>query len=168
MPSAKVLESKQKLVADMTEKVKNSAAGVVVDYTGITVANDTALRKELREAGVEYTVIKNTLSKRIFEASGYDLGNIFDGMTALAVSENDPLAAAKIISKYADKIETFNIKAGYMDGKSLSSDEVVALSKIPSKEELIAKLLGSLQSPLYGFARAIQAVCDKKNEEQSA
>ena len=96
MPSAKVLESKQKLVADMTEKVKNSAAGVVVDYTGITVANDTALRKELREAGVEYTVIKNTLSKRIFEASGYDLGNIFDGMTALAVSENDPLAAAKI------------------------------------------------------------------------
>lgn len=168
MPSAKVLESKQKLVAEVTEKVKNSAAGVVVDYTGITVANDTELRKELREAGVEYTVIKNTLTKRVFEASGYEFGDIFNGMTALAVSEKDPLAPAKIISKYADKIETFNIKAGYMDGKTLSVDEVVALSKVPSKEELLAKLLGSIQSPLYGFARAIQAICDKQNEEQTA
>ncbi len=165
MPSAKVLECKQKMVADMTDKVKSSAAGVVVDYTGITVADDTALRKELREAGVEYTVIKNTLSKRVFENAGYDLGNIFEGMTALAISGKDPLAAAKVICKFADKIETFNVKAGYMDGAALSKDEVVALSKVPSKEELLSKLLGSLQSPLYGFARAIQAVVDKDAEQ---
>lgn len=168
MPSAKVLESKQQVVAAMTEKVKNSAAGVIVDYTGITVADDTALRKELREAGVEYKVIKNTLLKRIFEESGYTFDGIYGGMTALAVSATDPLAAEKIVAKYAEKVETFNIKAGYMDGKVLSVDEVVALSKVPAKEELLAKFLGSIQSPLYGFARAIQAVVDKKNEEQSA
>lgn len=168
MPSAKVLESKQKVVEELTEKVKNSAAGVVVDYTGIKVAEDTALRKELREAGVEYTVIKNTLLKRIFENAGYDLGDVYNGMTAVAISEKDPLAPAKVLSKYAEKVETFNVKVGYMDGKSLSVDEVTALSKVPSKEELLAKLIGSLQGPLYGFARAIQAVADKKNEEQSA
>lgn len=168
MPSAKVLESKQQMVATLTEKVKNSKAGVIVDYTGITVANDTALRKELREAGVEYTVVKNTLLKRIFNGAEIDVGDVFDGMTAIAISENDPLAAAKVICKYTEKVETFKVKAGYMDAASLTADEVTELSKTPSKEELLAKFLGSIQSPISGFARAIQAIVDKKNEEQTA
>ena len=169
MPSARVLESKKKIVSDLTERMKNAVAGVIVSYQGITVENDTALRAELRKAGVEYSVIKNTLTKRACEAVGFDkLTETLEGMTAVATCDSDPVAAAKILKKYADKVDTFEIKAGFVDGETLDKAGVEELAALPSKEQLIAKMLGSLQSSLYGLAYVLQAYVDKQNEETAA
>lgn len=165
MPSAKVLEQKKEIVKNLSEKMKNANAGVFVDYKGINVADDTALRNELRKAGVEYSVIKNTLARFAVEEIGYGaLSDIFNGTTALATSD-DQVAAAKILCNYAKDHENFTVKAGFIDGEILDADGVIALSKIPSKEGLIAKMLGSLQSSLYGLAYVLQAKIDKENGE---
>lgn len=165
MPSAKVLEQKKEIVKNLAEKMKNANAGVFVDYKGINVADDTALRNELRKAGVEYSVIKNTLARFAVEEIGYGaLSDIFNGTTALAISD-DQVAAAKILCNYAKDHENFTVKAGFIDGEILDADGVIALSKIPSKEGLIAKMLGSLQSSLYGLAYVLQAKIDKENGE---
>ena len=165
MPSAKVLEQKKEIVKNLAEKMKNANAGVFVDYKGINVADDTALRNELRKAGVEYSVIKNTLARFAVEEIGYGaLSDIFNGTTALATSD-DQVAAAKILCNYAKDHENFTVKAGFIDGEILDADGVIALSKIPSKEGLIAKMLGSLQSSLYGLAYVLQAKIDKENGE---
>lgn len=165
MPSAQIIEKKQKIVNDLVERLKNAQAGVLVNYSGITVENDTALRKELNAAGVNYSVIKNTLVKRACENSGFEeLIGVLEGMTAVATSENDPVVAAKIISKYAEKIDSFEIKAGFVDGKILDKDGVDELAKLPSKEVLIGKVLGSLQSSLYSLAYVLQAYVDKQEE----
>ena len=162
MPSAQVLESKKKIVADLSERMKNAVAGVIVKYEGITVEKDTALRAELRKAGVEYTVIKNTLTKRACEAVGFDkLTEDLSGMTAVATSATDPVVAAKILKKYADAIETFEIKSGFVDGGVLDAAGVNELAELPSKEQLIGKVLGSLQSSLYSLAYVLQAIVDK-------
>ena len=169
MPSNSILVQKQQVVADLAEQIKNSAAGVVVNYQGITVENDTAMRKALREAGVKYVVMKNTMTGRACDMVGYgDLKQYLNGMTAIAISENDPVAAAKVLKSYADKVESFNILAGYVDGAVIDADTVNALAEIPNKETLIAKLLGSIQSPLYKFAYAIKAVVDKENGGEEA
>ncbi len=165
MPSAKVLEQKKEIVKNLAEKMKNANAGVFVDYKGINVADDTALRNELRKAGVEYSVIKNTLARFAVEEIGYGaLSDIFNGTTALATSD-DQVAAAKILCNYAKDHDNFTVKAGFIDGEILDADGVIALSKIPSKEGLIAKVLGSLQSSLYGLAYVLQAKIDKENGE---
>ena len=165
MPSEKILEQKKAIVKALAEKMKNANAGVFVDYKGINVAEDTALRNELRKAGVEYTVIKNTLANFAVKEIGYDaLSEIFSGTTALATSE-DQVAAAKILCNYAKDHENFKIKAGFIDGEILDTEGVISLSKIPSKEGLIAKMLGSLQSSLYGLAYVLQAKIDKENGE---
>ncbi len=162
MPSAKILEQKQKLVADLAEKMKNAKSGVLVDYRGITVEKDTALRAELRKAGVDYTVVKNTYIKRAAEMAGIEgFDPHLEGMTAFALSSEDPLAPAKVLCKFADENENFNVKVGMMDGVVMSADEVNALAKIPSKEVLIGKILGSIQSSLYGLAYVLQAKIDK-------
>jgi len=164
MPSEKVLQEKAKLVESLSEKLQNSTAGVIVNYTGITVAQDTALRTALRKAGVEYKVYKNTLSERALEKVGYGaLKEHLVGMTAIATSENDPVAPAKILKEYAEKVETFDIKGGFVNGDVLDRAQVLALAEIPSFEGLIAKMLGSLQSPLYGLAYVLQAKIDKEN-----
>jgi len=164
MPSAKVLADKQQQVSEITEKVKASAAGVIVNYFKTTVEDDTKLRKELREAGVDYKVLKNTMIRFVFNNVGFDkLDSKLEGMTALAVSKEDPVAAARILSKFADTHESFEIKGGYVDGDVLDEAGVKALAAIPSKEVLIGKLLGSLQSPLYGLAYVLQAKIDKEN-----
>ena len=169
MPSAQVVERKQQIVNDLSDKLKNAQACVIVNYAGITVENDTALRKELTAAGVNYSVIKNTLIKRACENSGFeDLTDVLEGMTAVATSDTDPVAAAKILSKYAEKIESFEIKAGFVDGKILDKDGVDQLAKLPSKEVLIGKVLGSLQSSLYSLAYVLQAYVDKQNETENA
>ena len=169
MPSVQVLEQKKQIVADLTERLKKSIAGVIVNYSGITVEDDTAMRAELRKSGVEYTVNKNTLTKRACEDVGYSaLATSLEGMTAVATSENDPVAAAKILKKYADKIESFEIKAGFVDGSILDAAGVNELAELPSKEALIAKVLGSLQSSLYGLAYVLQAYVDKQNGEDTA
>ena len=165
MPSNSILAQKQQIVADLAEQIKNSAAGVVVNYQGITVDNDTAMRKALREAGVKYVVMKNTMTGRACDMVGYgDMKQYLTGMTAIAISENDPVVAAKILKQYAEKVETFNILAGYVDGAVIDATTVNALADIPNKETLIAKLLGSIQSPLYGLACALQAIIDKDGE----
>ena len=169
MPSNSILVQKQQIVADLAEQIKNSAAGVIVNYQGITVENDTAMRKALREAGVKYVVMKNTMTGRACDMVGYgDLKQYLSGMTAIAISENDPVAAAKVLKKYADKVESFNILAGYVDGAVIDANTVNALAEIPNKETLIAKFLGSIQSPLYKFAYAIKAVVDKENGGEEA
>ncbi|MBR5870816.1 MAG: 50S ribosomal protein L10 [Clostridia bacterium] len=165
MPSAKVLESKKQIVADLTEKLQSAVSGVIVNYSGITVENDTKMRAELRRAGVEYAVIKNTMTKRACENVGYgELANVLEGMTAIAISKDDAVAPAKILKEYADKIDSFELKAGFVEGKVLDQAGVLELANIPSKEILIGKLLGSIQSPLYGLACALQAIIDKDGE----
>ena len=165
MPSKKILEQKQQAVAELTELIKASAAGVLVNYQGIKVEDDTKMRKALREAGVKYMVVKNSLTGRACEAAGYgEMKEHLNGMTAIAISENDPIVAAKVLKEYAEKVESFQILSGYVDGEMLDAAGVNALAEVPSKEVLIAKFLGSIRSPLYGFAYAIQAVIDKNNE----
>ena len=162
MPSNKILEQKKQAVAELAESIKNSPAGVLVNYQGITVENDTKMRKELREAGIKYVVVKNTMTGRACEMNGMDdMKPYLNGMTALAIGGDDPVAPAKILKKYADKLETFNILAGYLDGAVIDEKTVLSLADIPSKEVLIAKFLGSIRSPLYGLAYALQAVVDK-------
>ena len=169
MPSNSILVQKQQLVADLAEQIKNSEAGVVVNYQGITVDKDTAMRKALREAGVKYVVMKNTMTGRACDMVGYgDMKQYLTGMTAIAISENDPVIAAKILKEYADKIESFNILAGYCDGEVIDAAGVNNLADIPSKEVLIAKFLGSIKSPIYNLAYALQAVVDKNGEEAPA
>ncbi len=170
MPSNAILEQKKQVVADLAEQIKGSAAGVVVNYQGITVENDTALRKALREAGVKYVVMKNTLTGRACDMCGYsDMKQYLNGMTAIAISTaDDPIAPAKILKEYADKIQSFEILAGYCDGEVIDAAGVNSLAEIPSKEVLIAKFLGSIKSPIYNFAYALQAIIDKGEDETPA
>ena len=169
MPSKSILEQKQAVVAELSEKIKNSPAGVVVNYQGITVEDDTKMRKALREAGVSYKVVKNSLTGRACDEVGYaDMKQYLTGMTAIAIGTTDPVAPAKVLKEYAEKIESFQILAGYLDGAVVDKDTVNTLADIPSKEVLIAKLLGSIKSPIYSFAYAIQAVVDKNGEGEAA
>lgn len=165
MPSQKILAAKQEAVASLAAKIRTATAGVLVKYEGITVEDDTKLRAALRAAGVEYTVLKNSITGRACDEVGFGaLKEHLVGMTALAISQNDPVAAAKIMKEYADKIDTFEIKAGFVEGELLAENGVVALAEIPSREVLIARMLGSMMSPLYGFARVLQAKIDKDTE----
>ena len=169
MPSQIALESKKQVVAQLKEKLTSAVSCVIVDYKGITVADDTKLRKELREAGVEYKVVKNSLTGRACEEAGYgEMKQYLTGMTAIAISKDDAVAPAKILKKYSDKVKSFQILAGYVDGAVVNEATVNELADIPSREVLVAKFLGSIQSPLYGFAYAIQAIIDKDGEAAPA
>ena len=168
MPSNKILEEKKLVVEELAAKMQSAAAGVLVKYEGIKVADDTALRAALRKAGVEYTVMKNTLTGRACDIAGYgDMKQYLSGMTAIAISQDDPLAPAKIMKEYADKIECFEIKAGFVDGGILDKAGVEALAATPSKEVLVAKMMGSLMSSLYSFAYVLQAKIDKENGDDA-
>ena len=169
MPSNKILEEKKQVVESLAAKIQSAKAGVLVKYEGIKVSEDTELRAALRKAGVEYTVMKNTLTGRACEIAGYgEMKQYLSGMTAIAIAGDDPVAPAKVLKEYAEKIESFEILAGYLDGQVVDKDTVNKLADIPSKEVLIAKLLGSIKSPLYGFAYAIQAIVDKDGEAAPA
>ena len=165
MPSNKILEEKKQVVEELAAKLQSAAAGVLVKYEGIKVSEDTELRAALRKAGVDYAVMKNTLTGRACDIAGYgDMKQYLSGMTAIAISQDDPIAPAKIMKQFADKIECFEIKAGFVDGGLLDQAGVVSLAETPSKEVLIAKMMGSLMSSLYGFAYVLQAKIDKENE----
>ena len=136
MPSKAILEQKQQVVSDLSELIRNSASGVIVNYQGITVDDDTKMRKALREAGVKYMVVKNTLTGRACDECGYsEIKQHLTGMTAIAISEKDAVAPAKILKEYADKIESFKILAGYVDGEVLDEKNVLALAEIPSRRK---------------------------------
>lgn len=166
MPSAKVLEAKKALVAELSERLKASVSGIVVNYEGINVADDTALRKELRECDVKYTVVKNTMLGRACKEAGLDgLDSVLEGTTALATSETDYTGAARILSKYAKTSKTFAIKSGFLDGEVIDMDKIDALAKLPTREVLLANVLGAFQAPIASFARGVQAIVDKGGVE---
>lgn len=172
MPSEKVLKEKQGIVAELADKMQNAAAGVFVSYSGLTVEKDTELRNNFRAAGVEYSVVKNTLTRRAAEQIGYtEFDEILNGTTALAIHNDDVVAPAKVLSEFIAKYKDesgLTIKAGFMDGKACGVDEINALAKIPSKDTLYAMLAGGLNATIAGLARAIQAVADKDNDEATA
>lgn len=153
MPSEKVLEQKKVMVSQLAGRIGSSCAGVLATYKGINVEDDTKLRKQLREAGVDYTVVKNTLLKRAAAEAGLEgLDHVLEGTTAIATSVNDYVVAAKILCEFAEKSKTFAAKAGFIDGKVVSDSEIKAIAKLPSKEVLVAQVLGGLNAPISGFA----------------
>ena len=166
MPNAKVLSEKQAIVAALVDDLKAASSGVLVDYKGITVAEDTALRHELRENGVGYAVVKNTLLRRALD--DVDLGEldeVLNGTTSLAVSKDDPIAPMRIVNKYAKQMgDRFNIKAGFMDGKALPLDDVFALAELPSKDALLGQVLGMMLAPITSLAVVIKAIAEKNGE----
>ncbi len=165
MPNAIVLEQKQQIVKELAEAISGSVAGVIVDYKGINVADDTVLRKELREAGIDYRVVKNTLLGRAIEGTELEgISSVLEGTTAIAISKEDHVAAARILNKFAEAHENFNIKAGYLDGKEIDLETIKSLAKLPSREVLLATVVGAFQAPIAAFARAVQAIVDKDGE----
>lgn len=167
MPSEKVLEAKKAKVEQLTELIKGSCAGVIVDYRGITVEEDTKLRKELREAGVHYSVEKNSMLRFALKNAGIEgLEGVLEGTTAIALSSDDQTAPARILGKFAsENDDKFNLKAGFIDGEIYDEAGVTALSKIPSKDVLLSQLVGSLQGPMQKLAAIIKAVADSKSED---
>jgi len=155
MPSNSVLLEKQQIVADLAAKLQNASAGVLVDYRGINVADDTAMRADMCKAGVDYAVVKNTLTRLAAKQVGLDgLDECLNGTTAMAVSE-DPVASAKAICEYAKKNDKIKIKAGFVDGRVITPEEVKALAELPSKEVLIAKVLGGFNAPISGLVNVL-------------
>lgn len=169
MPSQKILEEKKQIVSNIAEQLKGAVAGVLVNYSGITVEDDTKLRRELREAGVHYGVVKNTLLKRAAEEAGLSgLDPVLEGTTALATSTEDYSAAARILCKYAKDSKTFEVKSGFTDGKVISVDEVNNLAKLPSREVLIAMVLGAMNATITGLAVALNAIVEKQQADVPA
>ena len=165
MPNAQVLETKAAQVAETVELLKATQTGIIVDYRGLNVAEDTELRNKLREANVKYFVIKNRILKRAVEEIGMEgLDEVLHGPTAIAISSEDAVAPAKVISDFAKSNEKLEIKGGFMDGSVMSLDEVKKLAATPSFETLIAKMMGSLQSPISGLARLLATIADGGEE----
>lgn len=176
MPSEKILERKKQIVDELSEKLKNAVSGVIVDYKGINVTEDTQLRKQLREAGVDYFVVKNSLlSLAADKADLPGLKSALKGTTSIALSNSDYVAPAKVIVEFAEKAKKLQIKLGFVDETVLDEAGVKSLSKLPSREELVAKALGGLNAPISGFVHvlnanlrglvcALNAIAEKKGE----
>lgn len=164
MPNAKILSEKQAIVAALTERIKNASAGVFVDYRGINVAQDTELRTELRKNDVEYSVIKNTLTRFALDDCGLkEIDPILNGTTSLATSTGDPIAPFRIISDYSKKLnDMFNIKAAFMDGKVLTETEIAEISALPSKDALYSQVFGTLLAPITSLAVVLNQILEQK------
>lgn len=166
MPNAKTLETKKGLVEDLATKLKNASSGVLVDYKGITVEEDTALRVELRKNNIEYAVVKNTLTRFAAKEAGYEaLSDVLHGTTSLALgTEEDPIAPLRVINNFAKQFkgEKFTIKAGFMDGNILPLNEALAIAELPSKEVLQAQVLGTMLAPISSLAIVLKAIADEK------
>lgn len=171
MPNTKVLEQKKQVVADLADRLKNAAAGVLVDYKGINVEQDTKLRKSFREAGVKYEVVKNTLLKLAVKEAGLDeLEAVLDGTTAIATAAEDAVAPAKVFKDFVKENSTLEIafKSGFADGKVLSINEINALADLPSREALLTMLASALLGTVRGLAVALNAVAEKKGDGEEA
>ena len=164
MPNAKVLSEKQAIVASLTEKLQGAAAGVLVDYKGITVSEDTALRAEQRKNNVEYAVVKNTLLRFAVNNVGMnELDDLLNGTTSLAICQDDPVAPARIVNDFPKKLgDRFTIKGGFMDGKVMPLDEVMALAAIPPIPVLRAQVLGTMLAPISGLACVLKQIAEKQ------
>jgi len=164
-----VIEKKIALVEEITDKLTNSKTTILVDYRGLNVAEVTELRKQLRDAGVDFKVYKNTMLRRAAEKAGYnELNDILVGPTAIAFSDEDVVAPAKILGKFAKEAEALEIKGGVIEGNLATIDQIKELSELPSHEGLVSMLLSVLQAPIRNFAYATKAIADQKEEEQGA
>ena len=160
------VELKQPIVQAIADDIKDAQSVVIVDYRGLTVAQDTELRKQLREAGVIYKVCKNTMMKRAFEGTEFaGLEEYLEGPSALVVSKDDATAPARIICKFAKTAEALEVKAGVVEGNVYDAAGINELSKVPSREELLSKLLGSLQSPITNLARVLNQIAEQGGAE---
>ena len=159
MPNAKVLESKKAVVEALTGKIKEATSVVFVDYKGISVAQDTELRKQFREAGVEYSVVKNTLTNFATKNVGYDFSAVLNGTTAMASTTGDPIAPARIVCEYAKKNKLpLAIKGGVVEGSVLSADQLNGFGELPSKNALVASVLGTFLAPISSLAFVLDQV----------
>ena len=169
MANKEVIAKKEAQVKELAENLKNSSLVLVVDYKGTTVADDTALRKSLREANGKATVIKNNIIRRAFEANGIkELDELFVETNALITAESDYLAPLKVVSKFSKEHENYKIKGGVIDGKVMSVDEIKTLASLPSREELLSKLAGALLQTVAKLAVALDQVKTKKESEEGA
>ena len=156
------VELKQPIVAEISEAIKDAQSVVLVDYRGLTVEQDTNLRKQLREAGVTYKVYKNTMMNFAFKGTDFEgLAPYLEGPSAVAISTTDATAPARILAKFAKEAKALEIKAGVVEGNVYDAAGMQAISQIPSRDELISKLLGSLQSPITNFARVMNQLAEK-------
>ena len=164
MPNAKVLESKKVVVENLTNTIKEATAVVFVDYKGITVAQDTELRKQFREAGVEYTVVKNTLTNFATKNAGYDFSNVLNGTTAMASTTGDPIAPARIVCEFAKKNKNvLSIKGGVVEGSVLTADQLNGFGELPSKNALVASGLGTVLAPISSLAFVLDQIRMQKD-----
>jgi len=162
MASSVIQAQKAKVVAEISEAIKDAGSIVVVDYRGLTVAQDTELRRALREAGVNYKVYKNTFITSAIKGTEFEgIGAYLEGPTAIAISKEDATAPARVIAKFAKNAEKLEVKGGIVEGTVYDAAGIAKISAIPSREELISKLLGSLQSPITNFARVINQLAEK-------
>ncbi len=164
MPNAKILSEKKAVVEALAERFKGASAGVFVDYRGITVAEDTQLRRELVSNEVEYSVVKNTLTRFALEKAGLsDLDSVLNGTTSLATSAGDPIAPIRIINEYSKKMgDRFDIKAAFMDGKVLDAQEIEEIAALPSKDALYAKVLGTMLAPITSLAVVLGQILEQQ------
>ncbi|MCL2344023.1 MAG: 50S ribosomal protein L10 [Firmicutes bacterium] len=170
MPNAKVLSEKQAVVAALVNRLKGASAGVFVDYKGINVEEDTALRGELRKNGVEYNVVKNTLVRRAIDELGFgELDPILNGTTSLATGKDDPIAPIRLVSEYAKKLNNkFEIKAGFMEGKVLSLAEISELANLSSKDTLYSRVLGTMLAPITSLAVVLGQILEQRGGNAEA
>lgn len=163
------VELKQPIVEEISELLNGAASAVAVDYLGLTVAQDTELRKQLREAGVTYKVYKNTLIKRAAEGTAFSaLDPNLEGPTAIAVSKDDATAPARILAEFAKKADKLEIKGGIVEGTYYDAKGMQVIATIPSREVLLGRLLGSMQSPITNFARVLNQIAEKQGEGAEA
>ena len=164
MPNAKVLESKKVVVEALTGKIQEATSVVFVDYKGITVAQDTALRQQFRDAGVEYSVVKNTLTRFAAKNVGYDFDEVLNGTTAMASTTGDPIAPARIVCEFAKKNKnTLSIKGGVVEGSVLSADQLNGFGELPSKDALVAQVLGTFLAPISSLAFVLDQIRIQKD-----
>ena len=163
MPNAKVLESKKAVVEALSAKIKEATSVVFVDYKGINVAQDTELRKQFREAGVEYSVVKNTLTNFAAKDAGYDFAEVLNGTTAMASTTGDPIAPARIVCEFAKKNKnTLSIKGGVVEGSVLTADQLNGFGELPSKNALVASVLGTFLAPISSLAFVLDQIREQK------
>lgn len=163
------VELKQPIVQEISEQIKDAQCVVLVDYRGLTVEEDTQLRKQLREAGVAYKVYKNTLMNFAFKGTEFEsLSDSLEGPNAIAISKDDATAPARVLAQFAKTAPALEIKAGVVEGNFYDTEAMKEISGIPSREELLSKLLGSIQSPITNFARVIKQIAEKDGEAAPA
>lgn len=164
MPNAKVLSEKQAIVDALAQRISGAGAGILVDYKGITVSEDTALRTELRKNEIEYTVVKNTLTRKALDKLGMGgLDHVLNGTTSMATADGDPIAPFRIISDYSKKLgNRFNVKAAFMDGQILTEAEIAEMATLPSKSALYSKVLGTMLAPITSLAVCLGQILEQQ------